>query len=185
MPKPTELSNQPSDDQVRTYVNGMIELIVEREELNAKIGGFRKLAKLQGIELKRADNIIKMLDWEPDEIKAAFAADRRYAELMGLPVGTQLDLFDGSADTAADVKEKMKWRARGRMLGLAGKGDASEAPEGCPPECYQAFGEGLEDGQDETQQAFLRIQGEKEGKVTPIKKGAKGRPEKAEDPLLN
>ena len=149
------LPNQPSDDQLRTYAHGMVALNAEREQLRAKINAFRKQARGHGIELGAMDRRIKRLEWTTKEIKDDWQTELRYAELLGQPIGAQLEAFS-KPDAADEEKERVQWYAAGRMHGLAGKGDAAEPPDGCPPECRRAYGDGWEKGQGETQEAFLR-----------------------------
>lgn len=147
--------NGPTDDELRIYVNGMVALALKRDALRAEVNAYRKTWKARGIELGAMDRRIRRLDWSNEEIKTDWSTERRYAEVLGQPIGTQLELY-GAEGTPDALKEQIAWRARGRSHGLAGKGDPTKPPEGCPPECVQPYGEGWTDGQGETQQAFLR-----------------------------
>lgn len=147
--------NGPSQDDVRHYVRKQIEFNNRRALLNAEISSFRRAAKLAGMELGVMDLMVKMLEWEIGEIKDAFRTRDFYAESLGFPVGTQLELFGADA-TPDHTREELRWRGKGRIDGIAGRGDATEPPDHCPPEFTQAYGEGWEAGQKETQESFLR-----------------------------
>jgi hypothetical protein len=116
------------------------EKLAEAKSARSKI---RKLAKADGIELKVADAVITMGQWEPGEIREHFATRARYAIWMGLPIGTQTDLFDGVPEAATP---DLDWKAKGYTAAVTGKGAYAEAPENCPPDQIQNYLAGVHDG---------------------------------------
>lgn len=156
-PAPKDHSG-PSHDDIRMAANQMVRLNEERSQLNARISSFRKGLKAQGITLGVLDAVITMLEWSPEEVKAHYAERDWYAEAMRYPVGAQLELY-GTEATPDPVKEQLRWRNIGFKDGLAGRGWANEAPDGCPPECLPSYGEGHEEGQGTVRRAFMAKQG--------------------------
>ncbi|MNR41594.1 hypothetical protein D3C85_1599970 [compost metagenome] len=76
---------------------------------------------------------------------------------MAQPVGTQLELY-GTEATPDPVRIQLKWRQLGVKHGIAGIGWANEAPEDCPFDCAQSYGEGHEEGQATVRRSFeLRL----------------------------
>jgi len=149
--------NGPSKDDIQMAVNQQLQWNVKRDELNAQISRFRKGLKANGITLGLLDATVKMLEWEPGEIKADFEERLWYAEAMRFPVGAQLELF-GTEKTPEPVADQLKWRNVGYKDGLAGRGWPDEPPEGCPTECHQEYGKGHEEGAEIVRQAFLKRQ---------------------------
>lgn len=145
--------NGPSHDDIRIAAHEMVKLNQERTALNARIGGYRKQLKAKGITLGVLDAMVKMLEWSPEEIKAHFAERDWYAEALRYPIGSQLEFF-GTDATPDAVKDQLKWKQIGVKDGIAGIGWANEPPQGCPPECHQVYGEGHEEGQRITLNAF-------------------------------
>ena len=130
----------------RVYVADLTAIDEKIETLKAARNKLRKTAKANGIELKLADAIIRLADWEPEQIKERFAVTERYARFMGLPVGTQPSLFDD--ERLPDVeRDRAKWDARGFSDGVRGVGWADKAPAECGPDCTQSYGAGWERGQ--------------------------------------
>lgn len=148
-------ANGPSDDVCRAYVKQLNELDAKIEVLKKERSGIRKIAHGAGIELGLMDRRIKRQMWSPEEIQKDWSTERRYAELLGQPIGTQLELY-GNEKTPEALKEIIRWKAIGRSHGLAGKGAPETPPDGCPPECRQPYGESWVEGQKETQDSYLR-----------------------------
>lgn len=146
--------NGPSHDDIRMAANKMVALQEERAQLNAKISKFRKTLKAEGHTLGVLDAVIKMLDWTPEEIKAHYAERDWYAEALRYPIGTQLEMY-GTEKTPDLVREQLKWRNVGFKNGVAAIGWPDEAPDGCPPECAQSYGEGYEEGAATVRRAFV------------------------------
>lgn len=149
--------NGPSHDDIRIAANELVALNEERAQLNAKISSKRKSWKAQGITLGVLDAMVRMLEWSPEEVKAHFAERQWYAEALRYPIGTQLEFF-GTEATPDAVKEQLKWKNIGVRDGIAGKGWANQAPDGCPPDCVKSYGEGWEEGQGMTRRAFSERQ---------------------------
>lgn len=149
-----------TDDELIVYVDGMRKLRSKETALKDEISTYRSQWKGRGVELQLMDRRMKRSDWTPQEIQTDWETERRYAEVLGQPIGKQLEVY-GSDATPDAIREQIRWRAHGRMHGLSGKGDAAEPPEGCPPECQGPYGEGWVEGQGEAQAVFLRSSGRK------------------------
>lgn len=147
--------NGPSHDDIRIAAHEMVKLNAERATLNAKVSQFRKGQKAKGITLGVLDAMVKMLEWSPEEIKAHFAERDWYAEALRYPIGAQMEFF-GTDATPDAVKEQLKWKQIGVKDGIAGRGWANEPPQGCPPDCVQVYGEGHEEGQRITLNAYAQ-----------------------------
>lgn len=87
---------------------------------------FRKQAKSKGVELGAMDRAMKMADWQRQEVRDHFDRERQYAEWLGLPIGTQGEIFAGMTDPQRRAQE---WHAAGRTARKANKSGAP--PEGC------------------------------------------------------
>ena len=102
------------------------------EDAKNGLKSVRKLAKADGIELKKLDAVVTTTEWSPGEIRDHFGTLNRYALWMGLPVGTQADLF---ADVPEASRESVDWEARGYCAALTNKGAfAGKPPSECPPD---------------------------------------------------
>ncbi len=154
---PPKGHNGPSHDDIRMAANKMVALHEEREQVSLKISKYRKTLKAEGFTLGVLDAMMKMLEWSPEEVKAHFAEREWYAEALRYPVGSQLEFF-GTEATPDLVREQLKWRNVGLKNGIAGIGWPDQAPDGCPPECSQPYGEGHEEGAAMTRRAFLNKQ---------------------------
>ena len=139
----------------RVYVADLTSIDEKIDLLKAQRNKLRKTAKAAGIELKLADAIIRLADWEPEEIKERFAVTERYARFMGLPVGTQPSLFDDERLPNVE-RDRAKWRQKGYADGVRGVGWADQPPAECPQDCTQAYGEGWEAGQTQLQDDRLK-----------------------------
>lgn len=104
----------------------------------------RKRAKADGIELKQLDAVVTMSDWSPAEVRDHFATRQRYALWLGLPLGTQVDLFENVPEAA---KPALDWRAMGYVAATTGKGAHGKAPDNCPADCVQEWLTGWHEGQ--------------------------------------
>lgn len=118
------------------------QLNAERKSLNEKISSARKQMKANGVELGLMDATLKMAEWDRGEVRTHFDRARQYATWLGLPVGTQADMFSGLSD---DEVQKREWYATGRTAALAGK--PRVAPDECPDAYLPAWDAGY-DGKD-------------------------------------
>lgn len=98
-------------------------------EANEARKGVRKRIKAMGIELGDMDAIVRMSEWERPEVREVFERRQKYAEWIGLPVGTQADLFAGMSDEEIQARE---WHAAGRTAFLSAK--ERLIPENVPEE---------------------------------------------------
>jgi hypothetical protein len=154
-PDPGPGHNVDEAAQFRVYVADLTAIDEKIASLKAVRNKLRKTAKANGIELKLADAIIRLADWEPEEIKQRFAVTEAYARFMGLPVGTQPSLFDD--ERLPDVeRDRAKWDARGFSDGVRGIGWPDKPPVECHQDCAQSYGAGWERGQAQLQDDRLK-----------------------------
>lgn len=147
----------PTHAEIQMAVNEQVQWNLKRQELNAKISTFRKGLRAKGITLGLLDDKVRKLEWTPEEIKKDHEESAWYAEAMRFPVGAQLEFFGGE-NTPDLVREQLRWKSIGHKNGLAGIGWPDEAPDGCPPECVQSYGEGWEEGGALVRRAFAERQ---------------------------
>ena len=157
IPNEPPANGLPSHDEIRMAANEQVQWNLKRKALNDQISAFRKGLKASGHILGKLDDEVRKLEWTPEEYKADRAASDHYAEAMAQPVGTQLELY-GTEATPDPVRIQLKWRQLGVKHGIAGIGWANEAPEDCPFDCAQSYGEGHEEGQATVRRSFeLRL----------------------------
>jgi hypothetical protein len=85
--------------------------------------------------------------------------------ILSQPVyGVQPELFPG-AETPTAARDEMAWRNEGVLRGL--RGALEELQPGDPPEFHQVIMEGYREGQEITQQRYLRGQELKKAQETP------------------
>lgn len=151
--------NSASDDrrQQMSNVSGstFLEAVAEISRVNAEARAvnerrkaIRKKWKAEGIELGILDATVKMAEWDRSEVRAFFDNGRRYAEWLGLPIGTQQDLFKGLSDDQIQAKE---WYNVGRVASNTGK--PGRPPEECPDEYHQDFMRGFNDEDERSWEA--------------------------------
>lgn len=147
----------PSHEEIQMAAHEQVKWNAKRDALRAEIGSFRKGLKLKGFALKKLDDEVRKLEWSAEELTADREERDHYAEAMAQPIGTQLELY-GTDATPDGVREQLKWRQIGVRHGLAGFGWANEAPENCPHDCHQSYGEGHDEGQGIVRRSFeLRL----------------------------
>lgn len=105
-------------ESFREAVKLMAEADSKVREANEARKAVRKRIKAMGIELGDMDATVKMADWERPEVRETFERRQKYAEWLGLPIGSQGDLFKGLSDEEIQNRE---WHATGRTAFLAGK----------------------------------------------------------------
>lgn len=144
----------------------------EVRSLNERRKSVRKKWKAEGVELGILDATIKMAEWDRSEVRAHFDNARRYAEWLGLPVGSQKDLFSGMGEDEVQQKE---WRALGRVASRLGK--PARAPEECPAEYQQHYMQGFHEADEEEWDEAERTEAQRQEalraaeKIDPDKKG--------------
>lgn len=112
----------------------------EARAVNERRKAIRKKWKAEGIELGILDATLKMAEWDRSEVRAHFDNARKYADWLGLPIGTQANLFEGVGE---DEVQKREWRALGQVASRLGK--PGKPPEECPPEYHQSWLGGFND----------------------------------------
>lgn len=115
----------------------------KQKKVNEERRAVRKQLKANGLELGALDAALKMADWERSEVREHFDLRRRYAQWLGLPIGTQAELFDGKKDDEILTEE---WTAAGRTAALTGK--PARPPENCPPAYHETFMKGFAEAAD-------------------------------------
>lgn len=142
---------------------------------NDKRRSLRKQLKADGFTLGAMDAALKMAEWDRSEIREHFDTRKQYAAWLGLPTGTQADLFKGLEDDKIRAQE---WRARGATACLMGQ--SNKPPEECPPMFHQDFMSGFADASDaEWDEAGAKT--EKPSNVTELKPKAGKTPETEPD----
>ena len=139
-PPPT--GHNLTDEVFLTACKQMAQLNAERKTLNEKVSSARKQMKANGIELGLMDATLKMAEWDRGEVRQHFDRGRQYAAWLGLPVGTQSNLFEGLSD---DEVQRQEWYAAGVTAQRAGK--PRVAPDECPDAYLTAWDAGF-DGRD-------------------------------------
>lgn len=129
-------------------VRDIAKVNAEARAVNERRKAIRKKWKAEGIELGILDATVKMAEWDRSEVRAFFDNSRRYAEWLGLPLGTQQDLFKGLSDDQIQAKE---WYKAGRVASNTGK--PGRPPEECPDEYHQDFMRGFNDEDERTWEA--------------------------------
>lgn len=107
------------------------------DEYRAARKAFRKAAKAKGVELGRMDLVVKMAEWERQEVRDYFDQTTQYAMWMGLPPGSQGELFASMDDAERTAFE---WHGAGLTARRAGKD--SIPPKECKERWVPFFDEG-------------------------------------------
>jgi hypothetical protein len=128
--------NGPDEAVFLKHVRVLIAAQAALDEAKSARSAVRKLAKADGIELKKLDAVVTMSQWEPGEVREHFMTLNQYAAWMGLPVGTQTDLFAGVAEAALPA---LNWEHKGYTAAITDKGSYGTPPSDCPPEAHQAW----------------------------------------------
>lgn len=189
-------SISPAADDRRDQISNVtqatfLEAVKEISSINAKVRALnedrkaiRKKWKAIGLELGLLDATIKMAEWDRPEVRTHFDLSRRYAEWLGLPLGTQQDLFAGMGD---DEVQKREWFALGQVASRLGQAQG-KPPEECPPEYHQAWLKGFADEDEKSWTEAEKAEAQLEaaavidpkaaGNVTQIAEAMNARPKK-------
>lgn len=111
-------ANAVTQDIFLEACRGQAEWDRKVSEIRAGRDAFRKQKKSQGIVLGLLDSTLRKSDWERKEVQDHYATERQYAEWLGLPVGTQPDMFEGKDD---DEIRARHWHAAGVTAQRSGK----------------------------------------------------------------
>lgn len=147
----TTKAAQADADQRRQEIGGnvtreiFLQSVRELADINAKADAIRstqravrKTIKARGIELGILDATLKMAEWDREEVRLAFDNRRKYADFLGLPVGTQPDMFK---DMSEDEKQAVEWEAKGATDFFAAK--SGSPPEECPEPFHKHYVRGF------------------------------------------
>lgn len=133
-------------EKFKLVLGSLIKSNQLRDEAALKRKGVRKTAKVS-VELMQIDMVIKMLDWEPQEIRDYITRLLLYmdfADLLGRrEKNDQLDLFPVKDP---DVQSREDWKLRGLLAATLGKGTFGVPPPECPPERHVDFLAGVHEG---------------------------------------
>lgn len=143
-----ELQGNVSSSTFLEAVTEISRINAEARAVNERRKAIRKKWKAEGIELGILDATVKMAEWERSEVRSHFDTARRYADWLGLPIGTQQDLFKGLSDDQIQAKE---WYSVGRVASATGK--PGRPPEECPEEYHQDFMRGFNDEDERSWEA--------------------------------
>lgn len=134
-----------TDDAFYEHTQAIVKANAALEVARANRQAVRKLAKAAGVELGILDAKLKMAEWEPSEIRSHYATDARYAELLRLPVGTQLDLLEGVPEAA---RPDIDWQSRGFLAATTKLGVPGQPPADVPADQVQNWMQGWQEGQE-------------------------------------
>lgn len=138
--------NGLTDETFAQYVNELAKIEAKLEGVKAERRAARKRAKAAGIELGHMDAVVRMSDWSQEEVRNHFATQAQYAAWMGLPLGTQVDLFAKEVGGKASEPHGAEyWNSKGYAAGL--RGDLPTPPAECHPEHHPDFKHGWDKGQ--------------------------------------
>lgn len=164
-----EARSNLTQDTFLASVNEMISMNEACARQNEARKKLRKTIKARGIELGLLDAALRMAEWSRSEVRENVTTRMQYLKWLGLPTGTQGNLFEGLAD---DEIQKQEWEGAGYTAALTGK--PSTPPEECPPAFHQAFMKGFHRGSDEE---FEAAAPEKPAEKKPAAKKKAGKTE--------
>jgi hypothetical protein len=133
-------------EKFKEVLASLIEANQKREEVMSGRKRVRKKAKVS-VELMQIDLVIKMMDWEPQEIReyiTRLLLYMEFADLLGRRTeNTQVELFPAKEPTE---QAKEDWELRGYLAATLGKGTFGTPPAECPPEFHQNWLDGVHKG---------------------------------------
>lgn len=114
----------------------------------------RNLIKAHGAGLAEYDYARRLADLQnPNEARELLSQLIQMCAMLEItiPEGTVLAM---SADPYKGLpqieRDRAVWKERGKIAAMSGKGAfAGTPPEGTPPDCYQAWADGVNEGHDE------------------------------------
>lgn len=114
-PQDEQLSNMTLEEKWEkhfpTIRAAKIELDAKQDEAkkaNSVYRGLLKAAKKEGLNVDMLCEALRIQKRDPTEVDKDFRDLNAYLMLMGVPVGTQLGLFDGKSIATAVEDEKLK-----------------------------------------------------------------------------
>ncbi len=141
-PDEFELTPQETKALFFNHLNPILRQKAVCDEARTKYNKLRKQAKAEGFKLRIMDEAVRIHQAEDEEIITQEIKDRvQMAVWMGLPLGSQLGMFD--TDHLAPLVDRA--RAEGETAGLLGKEAKSEYDEST--DAGQAWLEGWHEGQ--------------------------------------
>lgn len=136
---------------VKAVTDQKAKVKAEQQKLNT----IRTTAKAEGVVLGALDLVVKMADWNREEVRDQFTTQLQYAgylNLPGIPEGGSLDLFNVNEDVPEEERGPAEWFAIGKTAGLLGR--EAVPPDTCPPERVQDWLAGRDEGQKELAMAL-------------------------------
>jgi hypothetical protein len=138
--------NTLTDDVFLGFVNEFAAIDAKMDEIKGLRRSARKRAKAAGIELGQLDAVVRMADWSMEEVRSYFGTQTQYAIWMGLPLGTQADLFaKENAEPVDEPHGAEYWQSKGYGAGI--RGQAKTPPDECHPTHHQDFFHGWDKAQ--------------------------------------
>jgi len=119
-------SNQLTGDQLRAFVRMMSEADQECKAANEKRKKLRKELKAAGVQLGDFDAMMRMMDWQREEVAETFDRRLQYAQWLNLPIGTQGRLAYEEDTTGTETSEDIAF-SKGYQAGIIG--GVKKAPE--------------------------------------------------------
>jgi hypothetical protein len=155
----TEKSNGPDRSEFLFLVGQLDKAdddLKEQQKIRKKI---RQHATNRGLNLEMTDRARKERDKNDGTTIQNLKEFRRYCEYLQIPIGQQINFFDGpaSAETQADLGDKAY--ADGFERGIAGKNPDDQRWLPNSPEGQRHF-EGWTAGQAELQAKFMKMNSE-------------------------
>jgi ribosome modulation factor len=133
-----------SEETFFQHLQAVVAATAPRDVAAANLRAVRKKARGDGVDLGKMDAMIKMSTWEPEAVRDHFLVLHRYAAWMQMPIGAQLDLFEGMPMAA---KPALDWHAKGFHAATTKMGVPGTPPDDCPADQVQAWMTGWSEGQ--------------------------------------
>ena len=131
----TSTGNGPTRDDLLFFMGQFRSADAKIAEARAVRKRIRSRAKLLGIDLQQFDLAIAQFDLEDDTTLDQLKTFKRYCEMLELPIGSQMQLFD-TPDSPAPSQEGLLKKAyqQGYDDGLLGKNPDEQAYPPMTPE---------------------------------------------------
>lgn len=133
--------NGLTEEKYLLHKRAIIQANAKLEEARAARNSIRKLAKADGVELRKIDAAITMMEWSPDEVREHFSTELKYARWSRLLPGESFDLFNDDDDSIpAFAADELSWEKKGWAAGI--KGAEAKTPNDCPGDRTEAWMKG-------------------------------------------
>lgn len=116
---------------------------------NGRLG----LKSALNLGLEEYDYARRLSELNPDEARKLLTDLVKVCAMLGvtIPDDALISITKDPYEKMPEIeRDRAVWRERGRVAALSGKGAfAGEAPDGCPPDAYQAWADGVNAGHEE------------------------------------